>query len=926
MQIRSKLLAAALFSFGALGLGAAAAAPSNTAGQPAALSTASVVQRTLPNGLKVLVWPRHTAPVVTTMMWYHVGSRDEVPGETGLAHFLEHLLFKGTHKLAKGEIDRLTYQNGGSNNAFTFNDYTAFEFNFPKKNWTVALQIEADRMRNCVFDKKEFDAERQVVMEERRQGQDDPEQAFGEQLNTLLFQVHPYRNPVIGWMGDIRRVPRDSVYAFYQKFYVPANCTLVITGDVDPQQALAAAGSAFEAVPKLPMPLHRPIAEPAQIAERRMRVSLPTQVARVAVMFSGPARKSPDSAALEVLQYALAEGRLSRLYRRLVDGDQTAAAVDASVNTFRDAGEISFNANLKSNIEPEVVEAAIWQELERMQREPLTERELQRAKNQFYSDWLHGMQTANQLGTVLGEWDAVGSVDLLSTLATRVQAVSAQDVQRVAKEYLVRPHAVIGYLDPQRGAPASGSKEMSRADGAWPARRAGRTAPKPVVTVRTPATPVSAAPATFPTLHPVERRLPNGMHVILLESHELPTVTLTAQIHAGSFQETDRSAGLANLTARMLDEGTRTRNYNAIAVALEQVGASFSAAAGGETTTASLETLSTHTDELLPLYAELLRAPSFPEQRLEQERARVLVELKELEDDAGYVARRAFDRLVYGTHPAARPVEGTEATVQNLDRDNLQEFHARYYRPENVTLVAVGDFRAEALLARITDAFGDWRTGPAVAPESLPQPARQTAVRTERLTMDKTQAQIVLGHLGVRRKNPDYIALKVLDSILGEGVSGGFTARIPYQLRDIQGLAYTVGSSITSSAGLEPGTFSAAMGTDPAKVDVAIPALLKEIQKVRQTGVTDKELAEAKRYLTDSYVFGFQTHSQLANYLLATDYYGLGYNYRQEFPRLVNKVTRADVLRVARQYLDPEHYTLVVVGPERAGNGKGAAK
>ncbi|HTE19790.1 MAG TPA: insulinase family protein, partial [Armatimonadota bacterium] len=182
------------------------------------------------------------------------------------------------------------------------------------------------------------------------------------------------------------------------------------------------------------------------------------------------------------------------------------------------------------------------------------------------------------------------------------------------------------------------------------------------------------------------------------------------------------------------------------------------------------------------------------------------------------------------------------------------------------------------------------------------------------------QTQILLGHLGVTRLNPDYVALEVMDAILGEGVGGGFTARIPYQLRDVQGLAYTVGSSITSSVGREPGVFVSALGTDPAKEKTAVASLLKEIRRIRTAPVEEKELREAVSYLTHSFVFDFQTNTQLASYLLATQQYGLGYDYRRRFVEEVRKVTREDVLRVARKYLDPEHYTLVVVGP---GGGAG---
>jgi zinc protease len=911
MKLLSKL-----FVLLALSLPLAAASQPKPAAAPA-LATSGAVQRTLPNGLRVIVRPRRTAPVVTSMIWYRVGSRDELPGATGIAHFLEHLMFKGTKKLKKGEIDRLTYQNGGSNNAFTFNDYTAYEFNFPKQTWKVALSIEADRMRNCSFNAKEFDSERQVVMEERRIGEDEPSQQFAEQLNAISFVAHPYRNPVIGWMADLKRVTRDEVYAFYQQYYRPSNATLVITGDVTPEEALATARQAFQAVPTLPAPQRRAVIEPPPSkGTKRLTVSLPTQVARFAASVHVPTRNNRDVYALHVLQYALTEGKLSRLYQRLVDKDQLAADVDSGLGIYQQAGEYSIYANAREGVSLDRLEHAIWEESHRLATEPLSAAELERARNQFYADWVHGLDTANSLATVLGEADALGGHQYLDTLLARVQAVTAADVQRVAGTYLREDRSAVGYLLPQTagaGSHAAGAKvqgEIRVASKAF--RTLGRT-----VCARSRSVGGTAVAGTFAPLSPTEKVLPNGLRLILLEKHDLPTVTLSARVNAGSYQDPDGEAGLAAMVARMLEEGTRTHSNAEISAALEQVGASFGAAAGRENTSASLQSLSRYTAELLPLYAELLASPAFPTERLEQERSRALIELKEEEDDAATVARKAFGKLVYGAHPGARPASGTEETVRAFSREALERFHRRYYRPDAVTLVAVGDFRTAELLSRLTEVFGAWKAEGSLEKSPLPAIARQQDVRSERLTMDKAQTQIVLGHLGVTRGNPDYLALKVLDTILGEGVGGGFTARIPYQLRDVQGLAYGVGSSITRSAAKEPGLFVAALGTEPKNEQKAVAALLAEIRKIRAAPVTAIELKEAESYLAHSYVFDFQTNAQLAGYLDAVQYYGLGYNYRRDFVARIGKITQADVLRVAQRYLDPQHYTLVVVAPPK---------
>jgi len=913
---------------------AALGAPAALAGVPTpprpapgpGFSLAPVARKTLPNGLRVLVWPRRTAPVVTTMLWYRVGSRDEQPGATGLAHFLEHLLFKGTERLKKGEIDRLTYQYAGTNNAFTFNDYTAYEFNFPREHWEVALRIEADRMRNCRFDAAEFEAERQVVMEERRGGQDDPSRRFGEQIGTALFTAHPYRNPVIGWMEDLKRVTRDEVYAFYRRHYTPGNATLVITGDVSAEEALRAAGKAFARVPALPAPPRRVVSEPERVpGQRRVDSVLPTQVPRVSISFPGPPRGHRDAAALALLDYTLSRGRLSRLHRRLVDGDAVSAETASSFGLYREAGELNVDADVSPTATPDRVEAALWEEIEELHAAPPPEREFERARNQFFADWVTGLETANDLANLLGEADATGGIERLERLWAGVRAATPEDVRRVAREYLRRDRAVIGRLLPQGAAsveprPLSAEPRASRREWrvgrGWGARAGARTL-EPGTRHRDLPTgnpePGTRSPG-FAALRPLERRLPNGMRLLLLENRDVPAVQFSLRLDAGAHRDPPDRPGAAAFTARLLDQGAGGRDHEAISEALEQVGAVFDTETARETTRVDLRCLSAHAGALLPLYAALITAPEFPAVRAARERARWLVELAAEEDDAGVVAGRALRALVFGDHPAGRPVDGTAETAARLTRDDAMRFHRAYYRPENATLAVVGDFRAADLLPRLEAAFGRWERGTPQAPVP-PPPARQQEARERRIPLDKTQTRILLGHLGVRRADPDFLPLLVMDTILGEGVGGGFTARIPYQLRDVEGLAYSVSSSITSTAGREPGLFVAVIGTAPEKEAAAVAGLRREIRRLRAAGVTATELREAVAYLGGSYVFSFQTHAQFADYLLAVTYYDLGFDYRREFTTALGRVTREDVLRVARKHLDPDRASLVVVGP-----------
>ncbi|MBI3911427.1 MAG: insulinase family protein [Armatimonadetes bacterium] len=911
-MLRRASLALLLFAFVALATGPAQPAP----------ATPAVHRCCLPNGLTVLVQERHTAPVVTTMLWYKVGSRDELPGATGIAHFLEHLMFKGTRRLRKGDIDRITYQNGGANNAFTYTDYTAYQFSFPRDRWQVALEIEADRMRHTVFDPREFEAERRVVMEERRLQEDDPESRLYEQVNALTFVSHPYRNPVIGWMEDIRRLRIQQVKEFYDRFYVPANAILVITGDVKPAEAFRAARRAFAKLPRLPAPQRRAVVEPRQPAMRRLRLEIPANVPRVIALFHAPRRADPQFYAAEVLAAVLGEGKRSRLYQRLVERESLAADADAFYPAARDPGIFGVDFNLKAGADPDAAEAALWDELGRLTREPVSDRELQRAKNQLLADFVREQETASGLATLVGEAATIGGLRLLQNYAAAVGRVTAEEVRAAAARTLIRTGANVGVLVPQVHPTAStlGGKKA-----VWPAPAGRRVASAadgaPLLREQLTPThrprPAGGPAPRFAPLPVTVERLPNGLKLMLLENHALPSVTLAAQVRVGSREEPAAQAGLANFVARMLAEGASERTEAEISEALEFAGAQFSATAGRATTTITLKTLTSALPDLLPLYTDLLRRPAFPEDRLELERGRILTDIRAADEDPGTVAHQAFFALVYGSHPNGRPILGSEATVRGLRREDLARFHTEYFRPQHTTLVAVGDFQTQALLARLRALFGDWESREPSSSPPVPPPPRWQGVRTRRIERETVQTQIALGHLGIRRQDPDYFPLLVMDTILGEGVAGGFTARIPQQIRDVQGLAYVVGASITSSAGLEPGVFLAMMGTAPRNEQRAIAALLKEIRRIRQELVSETELREAVNYLVSSYVFEFQTNDQLASYLLGVDLYNLGINYRQRYPRLVRAVTRAEVLRAARAHLDPVNYALVVVGPPR---------
>jgi zinc protease len=414
--------------------------------------------------------------------------------------------------------------------------------------------------------------------------------------------------------------------------------------------------------------------------------------------------------------------------------------------------------------------------------------------------------------------------------------------------------------------------------------------------------------------------LANGLIVLLVENPSIPAVSLSVSVLTGARHEPEEKAGLAIMVSRLLDEGTKTRTSLEIAEAIESVGGTLDSDGSYERIVVSASVLKEDIDLGLELAADILINPIFPELFVEKEKSRTLSEIASAKDRPQVIAGWEFSELIYGKHPLHRPSHGYPQTVASLTRADLLEFHERFVVPNNAILSMVGDFHVADVLPRIERYFGKWPSKALTFP-SCSKPLRQTDQRIKHIPMSAQQLNIYVGHLGIERSNPDYYALQVLDTILGGGA--GFTARIPQRLRDELGLAYTTFASITASAGVDPGRFVSYIGTSPENMKPAIEGLVNEIRRIINEPVTDQELQDARDYLTGSFVFSFESSSQIARFLVHAEIYGLGFDYIDKYPEYIRAITTSEISRVARKYLDSENYTMVVVGPVDE-NGKPA--
>jgi len=400
----------------------------------------------------------------------------------------------------------------------------------------------------------------------------------------------------------------------------------------------------------------------------------------------------------------------------------------------------------------------------------------------------------------------------------------------------------------------------------------------------------------------------NGMTVLFLEQHFLPTVEIHALVKVGSAQDPPDKAGLANLTASLLDEGTLTQTSRQIAEQIDFVGGSLEAHAAEDFTTASTRVLKKDADLGFALLADMLQHPAFHKQEFERVRTQILGEIVSDDDDPGNVAMKAFHQLIFHGHPYSWPAHGTEETLTRITVADIQQFHAREYLPNQTILVIVGDLTQDQAATLVQTHFGSWKKG-TPSPYQMKKPASIERKMVQLIEKDLTQSTIVLGHTGISRTNPDYYAVTVMNYILG---AGGFSSRLMDSIRDKQGLAYGIMSQFDSR--LMPGAFFISLQTRTDVTNQAIAGVLTEIKGMRDAPVTDQELNEAKSFIVGSFPLRVDSSAKLANVLAQVELYNLGLDYFTQYPRAIEKVTKDDVLRVAKQYLDPQHYALVVVG------------
>jgi zinc protease len=843
----------------------------------------------LSNGLRVYLKPIPASTAVTTMVVYKVGSADEDKTWTGLSHYLEHLMFKGTGRLRPGDIDRITFRAGGSNNAYTSTDLTAFHFTLPAGRWKAALEVEADRMRNLRVDKEhEFDKEKGAVINELSMNEDSPWDLEYKAILPLLFGgAHPYGHPIIGEEKHVKGATEKVILDHYHRWYHPNNAALVMVGGFDADEALAAIKKLFGPIPAAKLPARKTLPEKPVTLPARTEMESKFSVPRLLVGYPTVRAGDDDQPALAVLEAVLGTGKRSRLYRSLVEGAAVASAVSADNQPGRYPGWMSVSVELLPGKDRAAVEKLLLAELAKLRDEAVPAEELKRAQHQVIASSIFGQESTYGLANHIGRAVTLTGLDFARQYLPKVVAVTAEDVRRVAKKY----------LDPERSATVWSVPPAKKAGSGG----AGREPSEKKRSAR-------ESPGGFDLKKARRVELSDGLVLMLFESHRLPLVEAHVLLRESSLLQPDDKLGVAALTGMLLDEGTSKHTGAEIAERIENVGGSLSLGASG----GSVKVLSPDRKMALGLLLECLTKPAFPADAFARAKARLLAEIGEQETQPEARAQRAFRALAYGKHPLGRPSPGTAKTVEGLTAEDCRAFHRRVFVPNNTILAIAGDFDSDQVVAEVKEALAGWKKGDLSHP-AFPKVGLPEKFTEEIITMPQAaQLQVFLGHVGVRRDDPDYYKLLVMDHVLGTGP--GFTDRLSARLRDREGLAYSVSAAISTSAGLEPGLFTCYIGTDTAKLATVKKLLLEELNRIRDTKPTAEEVADAKTYLVGSRLLHFATGGGIAGQLASIERYGLGLGYLDDFRKSVDAVTPEDVQAAAKKHIHPARMVLVAAG------------
>ena len=859
-----------------------------TTKKPMSLSVTENVRKTvLENGLTVLTKQVKTAPVVSVQVWYRIGSRDEAPGVNGIAHQLEHMLFKGTTSRPI-QFGRLFSALGSDSNAFTSYDQTAYFGTVERGLMESLLELEADRMQNALINAEQLTSEKRVVISELQGYENNPAYRLSRSVLRSALPNSPYGLTVGGTRADVEKFTVEQVKSYYRNYYSPKNATLIIVGDFELEATLEKVKETFGKVPNAQEKIVKPqttVTKPQPAAKQQIVLKEPGAAPLLQAAYPLVDINNPDAPVLDVLNGILTEGRNSRLYQALVESG-LASNMNGYAATLAGGGWYNLEITAAPGQELAKIDTVLLDAIANLTEKGVTTDELNRSRTQLKASvLLNNRDIASQAMQLGYDQTSAGDYRFTDRYLAALEKITTKDVQRVAATYLAPDKRTVGLFEPtkQTGEAGAGGNATQTTENFSPSApvdpaEVAKYLPKADSTTPTP----KALPEQF--------TLTNGVTVLLLPDSSTPTVTLSGFIKAGAEFDTQPKAGLAALTADNLLNGTKDKDDLTLAKALEDRGASLGFKALREGVDISGYSLKTDLPVTIATLADVVQNASFPPDKLELSRQRALSSLDLELDDPARVARRVFQQAVY---PANHPFHTfpTQESLKSLSREDLVSFYQKQYRPDQTVLTLVGDFDPKQVRTLLEKTLNSWKASGKAPVANYPNDlSPEKTVRLNPSLPGKTQSVTYLGDRGISRKDPRYYAASVLNQIVGGDT---LSSRLGTEIRDRQGLTYGIYSYF--SAGRQAGPFIVSMQTDPKDANKAITSVRALLAQIHTQGVTKEEVTAAKRSLTRGYNVGLANPDELADTIKLNEVYGLGKGELSSFSTQIEAVTLEDV-------------------------------
>jgi zinc protease len=868
-----------------------------------------VEKKILSNGMTILVHTVTTIPKVSLQLWYNVGSKDEKTGEKGLAHLIEHMIFKGTKSLlSESDINVLTHKLSGSCNAFTWYDYTGYLFNMPSHNWEKVLPIVSDCMVNCLFKDDHLNSEMKAVIQELKMRRDEYAILLIEDLLTSIFADHPYHYPVIGYKQDLWSVSAANLQAFYKKHYIPSNATLVVVGDVLAEHVFDLAELHFGSIKSPADYTRQRFYHNRDIVSKQVTLYRDIQQPMIANVFVVPGFYEKIDHVIDTAALLLGGSKASRLYRRLVDELQLVTSIDVSSWDLFEYGLLIISFEPKQTKDINAIEAIIQEEIDSLATEGPRDDELERVVKRLQIQYYRFLEDTEQQAHKIGEsFLATGDENYAFNYLIDPTDILKHKVKNLLKLY-IRPcvmhrGSLLPLPEQEKKYWAILQQQSDQEDERILLQRQRITEVEPA---RYAHTIESAQPKQFHFPRAHKTTLSNGVKVLYYNNNKTPKIDLILDLKSKYYYDSEIKPGLYNFVTHMLTEGTTRYNATQLAQEFEKLGISFSAYPGQ----IRMSMLSVDLKRGLELLGEILLNSTFDLQQIEKVRSQILADISNFWDDPYYFAGQLLREAIYHGHPYSKNQLGQEKSIRSITRDDLVEFYNSYISPDGAKIVLVGDIDHIDLQKELDSTIGKW-LGSQIAEVKLPK-LYATQKKEINYSINRDQITLCFAGLSVERLHPDYDKLLIFDQILTGGLLGSMSSRL-FELREQTGLFYTISGSLIANANYAPGMFIIKTIVSLDRLKEAEEVILKTLKHSTDV-ISNEEFEHAKNAIANVLIDNFESSSEIAQAFLFLDKYNLPANYFDMRMEALQKISISDVQLAVKKVICLDQLLTIRVG------------